>query len=184
MRQFVALELPGTTRGRLAELSTALRRSTPGWRWLRPEALHLTLRFLGEVRDEQDAQARDGWRRAAANSAPFTLHAEGLGVFPPRGSPRILWVGLREIEPGDRLAALARGLESAAREVGFSPEERVFRPHLTIARAERDARPAVPSDLRWTDPEPFESREIVLFRSDLHPSGARYTALERYPLGG
>ena len=180
----MAIELPVATRARLAELQVALGVSGSGWRWVRPESLHLTLRFLGEVPDGLDASAREAWRGAAAGGGPFTLRAEGIGVFPSPGRPRILWVGLREIDPGDRLAALAEAVERAACGLGLAPAERAFRPHLTIARAARDARPSAPTDPGWADPDPFVAHEMVLLRSELHPSGARYTALARYRLGG
>ena len=182
MRQFLAIELPAAARDRLAQLQQALAGRATGFRWIRPESIHLTVRFLGQVAEPHDADAWRAWARTAREGAAFWLQPGGLGVFPPRGAPRVLWVGLRELGAGGRLDDLVGALEHAARDLGFEAEERVFRAHLTIARASGRAT-APPADVAWAVPEPFEVREVTLFESRLHPAGARYTALARFPLG-
>ena len=180
MRRFLAVELPAPTREALAALSERWK-GLGGWRWVRSEALHLTLRFLGEVAPALDLRARDVWRRAAGTVGPFRLRLSGVGSFPAGRRPRVLWVAAHD--RGDRLTAVAAALETAARELGFPPAERPFRPHVTVARAARGARPVAPDDDPWV-PQSVEVGEVVLFRSQLEASGARYTALERFPLGG
>jgi 2'-5' RNA ligase len=183
MRQFLAAELPGEVRRRVAEVRAGLEERLRGWRWVRTDAVHLTLRFLGEVGQDTDRRARPAWSRVAAGGEPFRLRLAGLGRFPPRGGPRVLWAGLEETEPGAALASLAAGLEGAARELGWEPERRTFRPHLTLARRRRGARPdEPPAGAKLGEAEGWV-RRIVLFQSHLEPGGARYTALESFPLG-
>jgi len=183
VRLFLAIELPAEVRQRLAEVQERLQASCRGWRWVRPDGIHLTLRFLGEVAEERDRRLRDTWRGAAAAGGPFVLGLGGVGRFPPRGRPRVLWLGIDELEPGQRLEALARRLEAAARADGFSAEGRAFRPHLTLARARRNERPVGPEEgACGGGPTRFAVTELTLFRSELLRSGARYTSLERFPL--
>lgn len=184
MRLFLALGLPAAIRESLAGAQRVLRSSCTGWRWVRPEGIHLTLRFLGEVSAADDAAQRPSWRRAASRSGPLRLRVAGTGVFPSVRRPRVLWVGVEEIDPGGRLEALAGALEAAARDAGFKAETRNFRPHLTLARAARGGRPTAPApeSVGWIGEAAIG--DLVLFRSELRPQGARYTALERFPLGG
>lgn len=183
MRLFLAAELPGSVRRCVGDLQTRLRDELKGWRWVRPEGIHLTLRFLGEVDDQLDERARGAWRDVARGCAPFRLGVRGVGRFPDRGRPRVLWVGLEEIEPGEGLARLVADLERNARELGWQPEKRPFRPHLTLARGLRGARPDEPPEGARVPAAEGWVRRLVLFRSRLDRSGARYTALASFPLG-
>jgi 2'-5' RNA ligase len=184
MRLFLAVELPATVREALAGLQRDLRSRCGGWRWVRPEGIHLTLRFLGEVAAGDDAAQRAAWRREASRSGPLSIRVSGAGVFPSPRRPRVLWVGVEEYVPGGRLEALAAGLETAAREAGFKPETRPFRPHLTLARAARGSRPSAPEPGSVGEIGLAEVEDLVLFRSELRPQGARYSVLERFTLGG
>lgn len=184
MRLFLAVELPDAVRQGLDALQARLRDSWPGWRWVRPEGIHLTLRFLGEVDEATDAAARAGWRQAAAGCAAFRFRLEGLGRFPPGGRPRVLWVGVGEEGSSGRLAALATAVEGAARKAGFAAERRTFHPHLTLARAKRGGRPQWGEGIEPGIEEAVAVDRLVLFRSELRPDGARYTALDSFPLGG
>lgn len=141
----------------------------------------MTLRFLGAVDAGTDAVARNGWAETVREHDPFDLKLRPLGCFPERGRPRFLWAG---VDAAPALMALAESLERAARGHGFEPETRAFRPHLTLARARRSGRAKMPESLglALTAP-PFTVSEVILFQTVLHPGGARYTALERYPLG-
>lgn len=180
MRQFLALELGDRARGELARWRAALQERCSGWRWVDPGGVHLTLRFLGEVSGSQDDALRGRWRRVAADHGPFEVRLSAPGTFPARGRPRVLWVSVTD-GPRGPLARLSGGLERAAREAGLDPDERPFRPHLTLARARRGERPAVCEP--WPEPHAVASpaRELVLFLSRLGAGGARYTALERFP---
>ena len=182
MRLFLAIDLPDSLRRELGELQRRLRSQAPGWRWVRPEGIHLTVRFLGEVAPDLDARHREAWRRAADECAAVRFGVGGLGLFPPRGSPRVLWVGIEALEPADGLTRIGKAVEAAARAEGFTPERRPFRPHLTLARAERRARPRPPASDDTGLLGEVEARELVLFRSHLERGGARYTRLDAFPL--
>ena len=183
MRLFLAAELPDELLGQVEELRTSLAAKLDGWRWVRPLSVHLTLRFLGEVAPEADSEARDTWRRVAADARPFRLRLGGVGRFPANGRPRVLWVRVEETSPGDALAALAAALEQAARGLGRDAEVRAFRPHLTRARGRRGARPDEPHDAAVGIGTEVRVEALVLYRSLLEAGGARYTALESFPLG-
>ena len=182
MRLFLALELPRDVRDELERLQRGLRRDWQDWRWVRPAGIHLTLRFLGEVGRATDRDARAGWAASAAGVAPFRLRLGAIGRFPRTGRPRVLWVGAEEPGGDGRLPELARRLEAQARRSGFPPEQRPFRPHLTLARARRPGRPGWDEAVGAAARIEWVAEELILFRSELHSSGARYTALDRYPL--
>jgi RNA 2',3'-cyclic 3'-phosphodiesterase len=175
-RAFLALDLDAAARGRLATLVDTLRPQLRGVRWVRPEGVHLTLRFLGW--SEPDALAHVEARVSAAACASRATQAPlgPLGMFPERGSPRVLWLGLPLPEP---LQALQQVCERAACEAGFEPEARPFAPHLTLGRwKDRHPRPSLPS----VDMGLARLDRLVLFRSDLRRDGAVYTPLRVFPL--
>ena len=172
MRAFLAIELPSAVRRRLGEVQRALAEAENGWRWSRPESIHLTLRFLGDVAPEDVVKAKPGWRAAASSVAAFTIHIAGLGAFPSQRRPRVIWAGIVEEPPTGRLFELAQRFDAA------SP----FTPHLTLARA-ADHRARMPSSRESVDCGTAAVSEVVLFQSQLRPQGALHTALERFLLG-
>ncbi len=183
MRLFLAAELPDELLDPIAEIRTSLAAQLNGWRWVRPEGMHLTLRFLGQVAPESDRKARGTWRRVAAGARPFRIRLSAVGCFPSRARPRVLWVGVEETAPGGALAALAVDLEQAARGLGWEAESRPFRAHLTLARGRRGAHPENPHNAVVRVGTEVRVRDLVLYRSQLEAGGARYTALESFPLG-
>lgn len=147
-----------------------------------PEQLHLTLKFLGDTPSDRVAEIVLAGRQAWNGLTLPALEARGVGVFPPRGIPRVIWVGLENVET---LVNLAEQLDRAMQNVGYAPEQRPFQPHLTLARVKQQApRPL----LRWLDDHRNTAfgrivfPELVLCRSQLTPQGARYTPLEAFPL--
>ena len=124
-RLFVAIDFNEAVNSRLAGLCSSL----PGARWLPPEQFHLTLRFIGEVDGAAFADITDGLRDVAC--PPFSLSLRGIGHFPPRGRPRVLWVG---VEPSDGMTRLHGVIEHRLRRFGIAPEGRRFAPHVTLAR--------------------------------------------------
>jgi 2'-5' RNA ligase len=183
MRLFLALDLPHDVRDAIGRARRDLEPRLPGWRWTRAEGVHVTLRFLGEVDDSRLADLAPRWERAAlAATGPISLEVRGLGCFPSSRRPRVLWVGVAEEPDRGRLRALAAATEREARAAGFAAEERGFRPHATLARAV--AGPAsAPPEAEWSFGRAW-IESLTLFRSDLGPGGARYTALATFPLGG
>jgi len=183
MRLFVAIEVSEDVRARIGERIAALRRPGDGWKWVRPETVHLTLRFLGEVEGGRAAELGGGIRAALAGECGCTFRVAGGGAFPNARRPRVLWFGIVGVRPDGSLDRLATSVERAVRELGFDPEPRPFRAHLTVARARRDARPAPPTDLADEhDLGEVSVGRIVLMRSELSASGARYEVVDRFPL--
>lgn len=184
MRLFLAFEIPELLKERLAAEAGRLARLHRGWRWVDPEALHVTLRFLGEVEPLRLDTHAPAWRLASAPHAAIDARLAGAGVFPSAGRPRVLFAGLHEIDGGGRLPALAADLETAARSLGFEPEDRPFRSHVTLARATRGSRPSIPDPAALGELGTLRFDRVVLFESTLHASGARYRAIGTFPLTG
>lgn len=182
LRAFIAVDLPEPVRRAAAEVSRALH-SAPGGegvRWVRPEALHVTLRFLGQIEASRVAALARDVAGAIAGVPRLHLELGAVQVFPTPSRPRVVALGIAPEEP---LAALAAAVERGVVAAGFESESRRFRPHLTLGRIRGRAAPDVAA-VDPPPPSPFEVKEAVLFRSDLLPQGARYTPLERMPLGG
>ncbi|MGE5127521.1 MAG: RNA 2',3'-cyclic phosphodiesterase [Betaproteobacteria bacterium] len=177
-RSFVALECEPGLQDALRELQARLRPRLGEARLVRPERIHLTLRFLGLSSPARLERLRPQLAAAAAACPPCEARVRGVGTFPDRGSPRVLWLGIELAEP---LLVLQADCERAARAAGFDPEPRAFRAHLTLGRwRERAPRPELPEvDLGRTRLD-----TLTLFRSELRPDGAVYTPLARFPLAG
>ncbi len=185
MRLFVAVELSEQARAEVAALQAELRRSGADVKWVEPENLHLTLKFLGETAEEKVAALTGALRQAAAEARPFSISMEGLGAFPQNQHPRVLWTGIKEgRQPLEELAA---GVEEACSRLGFPSGERPFSAHLTIGRVRSPAGlgPLVQRlrETRFGPSDRVEVRRAVLFRSVLSPQGPVYRALAELPLG-
>jgi len=184
IRSFIAIELPEETRQKFVAIQEQLKRSRAGVRWVKPASIHLTLKFLGNILPAQVDDIAAATEQLLRDEPTITLCAAGLGVFPSTRRPRVIWVGLRgEIE---RLANIQAGLEKALEPLGFAREGRGFRPHLTIGRV-RDrhrlqALIEAMSTLELPEFNSFDADEIILYKSDLRPTGAIYTKLHRMPL--
>jgi len=178
VRAFIALELPPSLKEGVACLVERLRPLVPGARFVKVDGLHLTLRFLGDSPPARLEKLEAPLAAAAAACPVSSARVDGLGTFPERGHPRVLWLGLDLPAP---VLELQRACERAAVRAGFPREDRPFRPHLTLARfRERVPRPAFP-DVAL---EPCRLETLTLFRSDLRPDGAVHTALLTRSLGG
>ena len=190
LRLFTALELPAAVRRQLADLSAALHAALPGdrVRWVRPEGIHLTLKFYGEVEAAQLPGLQATLAQAVAGALPLALELNGLGTFPGPAKPRVIWVGLAgDLEP---LGRLQRAVEEASRPLGFEPEARGFTPHLTLGRvnpgwlpADRQTLTRAFSQLGPGVRGAFTARTLSLIRSDLRPGGSVYTAVASAALG-
>jgi RNA 2',3'-cyclic 3'-phosphodiesterase len=188
IRTFIALELPETARRTLSNLQSGLRSELPSVRWVRPEGIHLTLKFLGDIREDQVAAIGAAMGAAieavAREQGPLTLAIKGLGVFPGVRKARVIWAGLS----GDteNLMALQTAVDTALEGVGFAPQRRRFKAHLTLGRFKQPlpAHKLVAVLEQRGDFTPLEMHleRVVLYRSELRPQGARYTILSHASL--
>jgi 2'-5' RNA ligase len=176
LRAFVALDLPAEARARLGAAIDALRPRLAGAKWVRPDGIHLTLRFLGPSAPEALERLKPLLASAAAACPAADVRLEGFGLFPERGAPRVLWVAAPM--PAACLE-LQRACEAGAVACGYEPEARAFSPHLTLCRwRERAPRPRlVPQDLGVARLD-----TLTLLSSQLRPGGAVYTPLASFPL--
>jgi 2'-5' RNA ligase len=187
VRTFLAIELPAAIRQSIADIQNKLKRSCPfDIRWLKPESIHLTLKFFGNVSGEDIIALSRIVEQHGAAMFPLQLTVKKLGVFPSLQRARVLWIGLSgETAP---LVTLHKNLEQEWADCGFAKEDRPFRPHLTIGRIKSSRLDGAPVKFMaqaddWSAGS-FRADSLVLFQSDLTPQGAVYTELARFPLGG
>jgi 2'-5' RNA ligase len=184
LRLFVAIDPAPAVRERIARELEALRPLARA-RWVNPDAMHVTLAFLGSVDGDLVPAFTEVLRGVGGRHAPLDVSFAGAGAFGGR-KPRVVWIGVKgDVE---RLAEIQRDVVNALVPLGHEAEDRLFSAHLTLARA-RDPRGdptliACAAAIRDIDFGPTRVEEIVLYRSDLSPKGPRYTALARLPLGG
>ena len=181
MRVFVALNLPDTVRQALWTTTSGLRDAAFPIKWVRPEGIHVTLKFLGEVDDAREAELQGAMRRAVAGSKALPLAIGGFGVFPDFRRPRVVWAG---IAPEPALELLQHGVEREFGPLGFPPEGRAFRPHLTLGRAGREVRArdfegleGALGALRFEETVLVETLDLM--RSTLERGGAVYEVIQR-----
>jgi RNA 2',3'-cyclic 3'-phosphodiesterase len=183
MRLFCAIELPEEIRAAVASHVGALRRRFPGSsaKWERPEKLHVTVKFFGEISPAR-LLTLSAALASAARGRRLSLAFEGAGAFPPRGRARSLWIGVADA--GGDLARLQNNLETLCETAGFARDARAFHPHVTTARlrGDPDDKPLVAahvemkfSRLEWT------ATEFVLLESVLEPRGSHYAVVARFP---
>jgi RNA 2',3'-cyclic 3'-phosphodiesterase len=194
MRVFLGIDLDSGLRDKIAAFLDGVSGFAPDARWVRPESLHITLKFIGEQPPEQVEKIRERLRTVI--SPPFEIRCAGTGFFPTTKAPRVFWIG---VDAGPALATLAQATDKAASELGIPAEERAFSPHMTLARS-----PGGSGSPKWRrgdgpnstfallqkrlaaisgpDFGTMTCREFCLYQSQLSPAGARYTKLEKYPL--
>ena len=180
MRLFVALEIPEPVRERLAALIVAMRPAATKAKWVRPENLHVTLKFLGEAAPEK-LNAIGEALCCARSEAPIEVRFRGLGSFPNEKRTRVLWAG---VEGSANLAALAASVDSVVASAGFPKETRPFFPHLTLARFDPPGiPPALSKAITANSTHDFgllRTGTFHLIQSKLKPTGAEYTTLRSF----
>jgi len=189
LRCFVAIELGEAILQGLGRVQALLKRDPAGryGRWVRPEGIHLTLKFLGDVPAKQVDQIAVAVRDASNGINPFEVSIGGLGCFPNSRLPRVIWVGVKDLS--GELLRLQRAVETNLSALGYAPERRAFHPHLTLGRARRVGRAeqaALGKLVERTQVDKLGDmavREVSLMRSELRPSGAVYTRLAVAQLG-
>jgi 2'-5' RNA ligase len=180
MRVFIAVDLPTEMRSELAKLQRELEPLTDTARWVAPESIHITLKFIGEIAEKrlEDIDAS----LTGLTWKSFAITVRGVGFFPGNRSPRVFWAGME----APTMQNLAEQLDSRMERLGFDKEKRAFRPHITLARA-RDSRidsSLVTAAARYAEHDfgSFTVDRVYLFKSILKPSGAVYERLKEYLL--
>ena len=183
-RSFFAIELSAEIAGGVRRIQGALRERAMGVRWVRPEGIHLTLKFLGEVEPGHIETIMHKAEETIHNLGSFAVEIRGGGGFPTAQKPRVIWIGVED--PSGRLTQLQARIEAGMAELGFTQEKRGYTPHLTVGRVRSGkGRKTVVQALDAigaTDLGKMEVREVILFRSHLKPTGAEYTKLGNFPL--
>ena len=179
IRAFIAIELPDEISAFIRKIQEGLKSYGFIARWVRPENIHLTLKFLGDINKEDIKKAGDAIIRAASENASMSLGAKGIGFFPGVKRSRVIWTGIAG--QTRELADLHKTLDGKLETIGFPKEKRPFKGHLTIARIKRkiDARRLIDAmkEFGRFESKTFIANEVVLFKSELKPSGAVYTKL-------
>ncbi len=177
-RLFIAIDLPPDIKEAVRKLCVGL----PGARWVPDDQLHLTLRFIGDVEHTLFSELYD--HLDEVKGKPFPLHLKGLGIFPPAGKPRVLWVGFKK---SDALIELRKKVDSVARHLDIPLEKKKFSPHITIARLGKTPGPRLGTYLAGNNlfrQPPFRVNSFRLYSSILRPEGAIHTCEAEYFLDG
>jgi 2'-5' RNA ligase len=194
MRIFVAIDLDNEIRAKISRFLEGVRGFAPDVRWVRPESLHVTLKFIGEQKSDQVEAIKEHLRKL--ESASTEIRFTGHGFFPTAKAPRVFWIG---IQAGPELAELAGTVDAAVAELGIPREDRPFSPHLTLARGGD-----ISGSPKWRKADGLNSpfavlqkrldamtdldfgtmtaHEFFLYQSQLSPKGSKYTKLERFAL--
>jgi RNA 2',3'-cyclic 3'-phosphodiesterase len=177
-RLFIAIPLPASVREQLAALSEPMRSIA----WARPDQLHLTLRFLGDVETDWNEKLEAALSRVQVE--PFLVPVAGLGSFPPRGTARVIWVGVGHGHP--RLHQLRQQIDDALLATGIPLDVRIFHPHVTLGRVKESAAPAAAAEFlkrhRDFEAAPVRVETFQLCASQLRPGGAVHTLKREFRL--
>lgn len=190
IRSFIAIELPLGVKQELTELESILKKRCPQVvRWVDPQSIHLTLKFLGDVDSERTEEINMGIDEATQNMDPFNLTLQEVGAFPNLNRVNIIWVGATgEL---DKLASLQKQIESNMEQLDFPREDRAFTPHMTLGRVRDYASPddrkkigQILSQTTFTSSQTIKVEFVNLIKSVLTPAGAIYSRLYASPLKG
>jgi len=185
IRAFIAIDVPERIRSGIIKVQEEFRKYEFKIRWVRPENIHLSLKFLGNIKTVDIEKIGEVLFETVKVFPPILLEAKGIGVFPGIKRPRVVWVGLAgEIEP---LFGLYESLEENLETIGFPRDKRRFKGHMTLGRIKDKINPKTFGDalmaVRSFESETFTADRVVLYQSELKPSGAVYTKLVDASLG-
>jgi len=184
IRSFIALDLPEDLKKGLQNLQDKARKHTDCVRWVRPDNIHMTLKFLGAIEESQVEPIAQILENMTSGITPFKLQVKGFGAFPNARNPKVIWVGMEDNQ--QRLVLFQEKLEGTLAAIGFAPEKRAYSPHLTLgrvkeSRGKRDIEQLI-EKYKNEDLGYFTADTIVFYRSDLHPSGPVYSFLKTIQL--
>ena len=187
-RSFLAFDINEAMRSELSQVIALLSTKAKGVRWVKPELMHCTLRFFGEVEEETlTGRLSEVVSQAVLHQAPIHILGEGIGCFPNWRYPRILWAGLGG--DTDAMISLHSRLEAAFEEFGFERDPRALRLHLTLGRAKsaiKGCEPLIQVVEKLTDRRfgEFNVSSLTLYKSVLTKEGPIYTPIRKFPFGG
>ena len=179
MRCFIAISLPEELKAKISGIQEKLKAAGADVSWTRPEGMHLTLKFFGEIEDKRIPKIEKALDAVVNGIPTFTLSVSGMGTFPDMRRPRVIWIGLKE--DGGNLLRLQKGVEEDLKKTGFPSEDRRFTPHITLGRIRSNKN--TDKLLRLIEEEKveelgsFDVSEVHLIKSELKPAGAEYTEL-------
>jgi len=184
-RVFCAIEIPEQIRQGISQHAQQLHNALPDIQasWTKPDNIHLTLKFFGNISQQQVLEVSAAASRTVEGFQPFQFRIEGAGAFPERGPARVLWIGINDSM--GQLVELQRKLDDECQREGFEREARTFNPHLTLARlrSPRGARALADKHKQIKfEPADIEVKRLVVFRSQLTPKGSRYSIISEHPL--
>ncbi|MGQ0534816.1 MAG: RNA 2',3'-cyclic phosphodiesterase [Methanobacteriota archaeon] len=179
------ISVPVGPRPGLSDFTRQLLSTGADMKLVEAAELHTTLKFLGDIHEGSVHSVQVSMQRAVKGEAPFTMRVVGVGTFPPRGVPRVLYMGL---EGADALVGIANRLDDQLSLLGFKREDRPYAPHVTVARLRSPRRsealrPVLTAHAK-TDFGTVDVSHILLMKSELKPSGPGYTEVARVPLEG
>ncbi|MFC1569221.1 RNA 2',3'-cyclic phosphodiesterase [bacterium] len=183
IRSFIAVHLSDRVREQIAEFQSGLKRSAADVKWVRPESMHITLKFLGDIAPDQIKSITNIMHELSRPVNSFMLTIRGVGCFPNESRPRVLWLGIQT--DNDVLINIGNGLNAALQDIDFEPEKRSFKPHLTLGRvkSQKNIYDVVQQmHAEGFDSEPFCVDTIHLMQSKLKPSGAEHNILKSIQL--
>jgi RNA 2',3'-cyclic 3'-phosphodiesterase len=175
MRTFIAVEVPEDAKKNIGEYIESLNSLIPGIKWVAPENLHFTVKFLGEIEEAKFVEVRQCVEAVSREFGPFSMGLSGIGFFPGRERPRVVWIGADG--GADILLDLFHELERCLEKIGFDLDDKPFSPHLTIGRAKKFGKVGIPGTLPDFDPLQFEVNGISIMKSTLTPGGPIYERL-------
>jgi len=185
IRSFLAVELPEKIQKKIEEVQNDLKSSHADVRWVSPEKIHLTLKFFGNIDELKIDPVVKSVEGPIRTISPFSLKVRGMGAFPHFKNPRVIWMGL--VDEKEVLTPFQKEVDKELSKIGFEPEERPFHPHLTLGRVKssrgRDELVGRMEKYREVEFGDLQVERVVLFRSDLRPSGPIYTPLKEIKLG-
>jgi len=183
MRSFIAINLEDSLRNEIDRATSGLRSGNWDVKWVSPANLHITLKFLGEIPEDTITELKETLLSVASHHESFALKLKGVGIFPDKRRPRVIWIDLLE---SDRLIKLQEQVDNNLLTVGFKREDRPFSAHLTIGRIRssggKESLLEAVETLKDKDFGNIEVNKVSLMKSDLKPGGAQYSTMAEFHL--
>lgn len=184
VRAFIACDIPDSLLEKISSIQDKLKGLDADVSWTKTGGIHITLKFLGDIEEDSVEKVAAIIEEASEGQRPFEVAIRSSGAFPNLKNPRVIWLGIEDKEKG--LVQLQQPMDDGLKALGFEPEEREFKPHLTLGRVKgqkgKEALAAAVSELKGLDLGSFEVDRVILYKSELKPTGAVYTKLREIKL--